>query len=345
MRNLGIVVFSSNSGLGNQSRRLTQFLKPERIMLVDNSSFSKNTKQHPDWYDGFTGIYSQGFPSNPAVIQFLNGLTHLYIIENPLNWNLIHIAKRKLIKTYIASNYEFCDNLNRPDLPLPDQFLMPSYWHLETMKERFGADRAKYLPPPVFPEEFKEAREINWKRKGKKRFLHVVGTLAAADRNGTMLLLGAMKHANENFELVIKSQHELPPEYKVIDPRILYKIGSEPEVSDIYKDFDAMIMPRRFGGLCLPMQEALMAGLPVIMSYISPNKEILPPDWLVLAAHTGTIQTRSSIDLYATKAEDLAFKIDQFARKDLENDKINAFDIAHKEYAPSSLQEEYNKLW
>lgn len=346
MRKLGIVVFSSHSGLGNQSRRLTQFLKPERILLVDNSTFSKNSEQHPDWYEGFTGLISNGFPSNPAVVQFLDGLTHLYIIENPLNWSLINVAKRHNIKTFIASNYEFCDNLNRPDLPIPDLFLMPSYWKVKEMQERFGTTRAKYLPPPVFPEEFTEVREINWNRKtARKKFLHVVGTLAAADRNGTLLLIGALKHTKEEFDIVIKSQQELPPEYKTDDRRVSYKFGSEPEVADIYKDFDAMIMPRRFGGLCLPMQEALMSGLPVIMSAISPNIEILPQEWLVRALHFGTIQTRSSIDLYATPATELAAKIDEFAKKDLENEKITAFEIAHREFAPSSLQEAYNQLW
>lgn len=345
MRKLGIVVFSSHSGLGNQSRRLTQFLKPERILLIDNSSFSKNKEQHPDWYDGFSGFYSNGFPTNSACLQFLAGLTHLYIIENPLNWQLINIAKNRRIKTFIASNYEFCDNLNKPHLPLPDMFLMPSYWKVEDMKARFGEGRVKYLPPPIDPNEFTNVREYNFERTGKKRFLHVVGTLAAADRNGTLLLLDAVKECKGDFELIVKSQHELPAEYVLNDYRVKYKIGSDPSVADIYKDFDAMIMPRRFGGLCLPMQEALMCGLPVIMPKISPNMEILPNEWLVNADHGGTIMTRSQIDLYAARVDELTQKIDEFAHMDLNTYKINAFDIAHKEYAPSSLREEYEKLW
>lgn len=345
MRNLGIVVFSSHSGLGNQSRRLTQFLRPERILLVDNSSFSKNSEQHPEWYQGFSGFVANGFPSTGAVTQFLRGLTHLYIIENPLNWSLITMAQRQGIKTFIASNFEFCDNLNKPHLPLPDQFLMPSHWKVKEMKDLFGQDKVRYLPPPVFPEDFTETREVNFNRTGRKRFLHVVGTLAAADRNGTLLLLEALKHANEDFELVIKSQHPLPDEYKVIDPRVTFKIGSDPEVSQIYRGYDGMIMPRRFGGLCLPMQEALMSGLPVIMPDISPNSEILPKHWLVPAHHSGTIMTRTSIDLYDVNIDALALKLDQLVRTDLEKEKIDAFDLGHREYAPSSLRERYNTLW
>lgn len=319
-------------------------------MLINNESFSKNKKQNPEWYDGFEGISVNGFPNRYDVITFLQDLAHLYIIENPLNWDLVSIARAKRIKVYIASNYEFCDNLNRKELPIPDLFLMPSRWKVADMKNKFGNNRVRYLPPPIFPEEFKEVREINLNRSGRKRFLHVVGTLAAADRNGTLLLLEAIKHCKQDFELVVKSQHPLPDEYLPLleDPRISFKIGTDPEVADIYRDFDAMIMPRRFGGLCLPMQEALMSALPVIMPDISPNQEVLPREWLVDAWHDGYIQTRAQIDLYRTKPEDLALKIDEFAllpQVTVDRDKLEALDIAIKEFAPSSLTEEYNKLW
>lgn len=345
MRRLGIVVFSSYSGLGNQSRRLTQMLRPERILLVDNSSFSKNTDQHPDWYDGFNGFISNGFPTYKVCKTFLNGLTHLYVIENPLNWELIRLAKQNRIRTYIASNYEFCDNLIHPHLPLPDVFLMPSYWMIDDMKRRFGEEKVRYLPPPVDPAEFRDVRNNNFHLNGKKRFLHIVGTLAAADRNGTMILLEALQYCKSDFELVIKSQHPLPDEYVFHDHRLFYKFGSEPDVAGMYKNFDAMIMPRRFGGLCLPMQEALMSGLPVIMPDISPNCELLPHKWLIPAHKAGSIRTRTMIDLYMPTPQDLAIQIDKFAKKDLETDKIDAFDIAYKEFAPSSLQKGYDQLW
>jgi len=341
-----MVVFSSFSGLGNQSRRLAQMLKPERILLIDSSPFSINKEQHPKWYEGFTGFASKGFPTNKAVNIFLNTLTHLYIIENPLNWNLIVEAKRRRIKTYIASNYEFCDNLNHQHYPLPDYFLMPSHWMINDMRKRFGRDRVKYLPPPIFPNEFLEAREKNLKRnEAKKRFVHVVGTLAAADRNGTLLLLEALKHTKQDFELVITSQHQLPTEYISEDKRVSYVLGSKQEAHELYTDFDAMILPRRFGGLCLPMCEALMSALPVIMPDISPNNSIMPSDWLVPAEKDGYIMTRTRIDLFSVDVYKLAEKIDEFAVSDLTKAKIDAFELAHKEYSQSSLEEEYKNIW
>jgi glycosyltransferase involved in cell wall biosynthesis len=78
-------------------------------------------------------------------------------------------------------------------------------------------------------------------------------------------------------------------------------------------DQDVLIMPRRFGGLCLPVNEALGAGMPVIMPSISPNNLWLPSDWLVPATKTGSFMARTRIDIHETDPRELAAKIDQFA--------------------------------
>jgi hypothetical protein len=44
-----------------------------------------------------------------------------------------------------------------------------------------------------------------------------------------------------------------------------------PNYLDQYKDGDVLVIPRKYGGLCLPMQEALAHGIPVIMPDIEPN--------------------------------------------------------------------------
>lgn len=343
---LGIVVFANDSGLGNQTRRLTELLNPYRILVIDNSGFSKIKDQHFDWYDNFTGYKVHGFPSNQEVRVFLRGLTHVLVCENPLNFYLFKAAKMMGIKTYCQTNYEFCDNLANPALQRPDMFLMPSYWKVQEMKERF--DSVLYLPPPIDPNEFKDARAKNMSRTGKTRFLHMVGTLAAHDRNGTLSVIHSLQHCKASFELVIHSQQQLPDEYKSDDPRITYSIGNVRDQQELYADFDALILPRRYGGLCLPMAEAMMSGLPVLMTDISPNNSVLPAHWLITAGKVGSFQARVPIDIYDADCNELAEKIDQFAGMDvLQKDaqKILAFDIAHNEYAPSQLAARYQGIW
>lgn len=335
---------SNHSGIGNQTLRLCQMLKPFRIMAIDSTYFSKNKQQYWNKYEGFTGYKIQGFPNNHEVDIFLKGLTHVFCVENPFSYYMLRRAKELGIKLYIQSNYEFCDHLNNK-IELPAKFLMPSYWMLEEMKSRFGADRVEYLPPPLDPVEFKHARQVNFLHSGPRQFLHIVGTLAAHDRNGTLDLLESLKYSTGKFTLTIRSQHPLPDEYSVSDYRVRYVIEDADEPSNMYEGYDALILPRRYGGLALTMNEALMSGLPVIMTDISPNNRILPKNWLVPAKIRSQFMARTIIDVYGSDFINLGQKLDWLVNQDIDAMKTTAFDIAHKNFAPSSLKAAYDKLW
>lgn len=334
---------ANNSGIGIQSKRLCYMLNPDRILAIDSRPFAKNKKQHWEWYSGFAGYKVQGFPNNREIRIFLSGLTKVFCIENPFNFFLLEECQKRGIKLYIQSNYEFCDHLNK-NLILPTKFLMPSYWMIEKMKRQFGEDRVMYLPPPINPLEFKTARDINLLKSGKRKFLHIVGTLAHYDRNGTLLLLQAMRLSKGDFTLVIRSQSELPAGYRIDDKRIEYIFEDTDDYVSMYKGYDALILPRRYGGLCLPMIEALISGLPVIMSDVSPNNLVLPKKWLIPAKKTGSFQARTLIETYSIDIKLLAKKLDEMADLDCEKEKLEAFNIGYTNYAESQLIDKYNKL-
>jgi glycosyltransferase involved in cell wall biosynthesis len=337
----GTINFANASGIGNQSRRLTYLLNPDRVLVIDSSGFSKNKEQHWDWYKDYKGYRVDGFPTNREIKVFLQDLTHVFVIENPLNYSLLDECKRRGIKLYIQSNWEFADHLNK-DLTLPHKFLMPSHWKVEEMKQKFGDDKVEYLPPPIDPDEFKRAREINLARSGK-RFLHVVGTLAANDRNGTLDLLEAVKVSKSDFELVIRSQHELPPEYSTDDKRVTFSIGNVEDPQSLYENFDALIIPRRYGGLCLSCNEGLMSGLPVIMPDISPNNQLLPKVWLVPARKKGSFITRTEIDVYETDVKLLADKLDWLTTiGNLHKEK--AFQLGYTTFSNDILRQKYDLI-
>lgn len=345
---LGLMAFANDSGLGAQTRRLTYMLKPDRILVIDSSGFSKNKVQHFDWYSGFDGYKVQGFPTNGEIRRFMMGITHMIVCENPLNFYLLEYCKDNGVKLYIQSNFEFCDHLNN-DLPLPTKFLMPSHWKVEEMIAKFGADRVEYLPPPIDPNEFKDARKINFDRgdlyKTSPRFLHIVGTLAERDRNGTLDLLRALRFSTAQFDLVIRSQHELPNEYYIQDRRVKYDVRNHHDAQEMYKDFDAMIQPRRYGGLSLTTNEGLMSGLPVIMSDVSPNNQLLPAQWVVKARKREEFMTRAMIGVYETDAKALGEKIDWLTTQNLDRMKGEAFGIGYDNFSVSALEGKYKALW
>lgn len=342
--NLGIIALANDSGLGAQTRRLTYMLKPSRVLVIDSSSFSKNSEQHFEWYENFQGYKTNGFPTTREIRVFLKGLTHVLVCENPFNFSLLYDAKRMGIKVYIQSNYEFCDHLVN-DIALPHKFLMPSYWKVDTMKERFGDNTVMYLPPPIDVNEFNVSRETNLNRKDKKKFLHIVGTLAANDRNGTLSILKAMEHSKADFDLVIRSQHELPPEYIIHDRRVKYVIENVKEAQEMYTDFDALILPRRYGGLSLTTNEALMSAMPVIMTDISPNSELLPKEWLIPSRRIGDFIARVPIEIFEADAKLLAEKMDWMAQNDMSEWKLRAYELGYNTFSFNSLLPKYLEIF
>lgn len=340
---LGIIVRSDlGSGLQSQTYNLTRMLRPDRILHINSKPFN-NREPNYDMYDGFKGFSSLGFPDNKTVRRFLSGLTHVLTAETFYSYELIRLANATGIKTFNQVNYEFCDHL-RQTLPMPYLWLMPSHWYIEEMIAKF--ENVQYLPPPIFLNDFVEARSINMKRTPElKKFVHIVGKQAEHDRNGTEDLLRALEHCQQDFELVIRSQYPLP--YRINDRRVTFDIGNKVNQNDLYADFDAMIIPRRYGGLCLPMNEALSSGLPVIMTDISPNNRLLPESWLAQAKVKMRFMTRTMIDCYQSDVVDLARVIDSFAQlndEQLMNEKMNAFTIAYSTFNADVLKETYERV-
>jgi glycosyltransferase involved in cell wall biosynthesis len=85
---------------------------------------------------------------------------------------------------------------------------------------------------------------------------------------------------------------------RVSDHRVKFDFSDASDQAELYTRVDALILPRRYGGLCLPMNEALLSGLPVIMPDCSPNNDVLPERWLVPGTVKGQFMTRTMIDLF-----------------------------------------------
>ena len=282
----------------------------------------------------------EDIPSFAKYQEFLEGLDVMITAETPYTYEAWNWAKLLGVKTICQPNWELFDGLIQPNMPHPDLYMMPSYWHLEDMKERFT--NTDYMPPPTIEEDFEQVREINFKRTGKRRFVHVVGKPAIYDRNGWGAIMDALPQAKADFELVVFAQKEITG---YSDPRVKYHIFDIDDQTDLYRDFDALILPRRYGGLCLPMNEALMSGLPVIMTDISPNNKVLPKQWLLPSAITAQFEGRSTIDVYSP--DNLAAKLDELCKlpdHQFRNLKQRALKIGRDNYSQKVLLSKYKKI-
>jgi glycosyltransferase involved in cell wall biosynthesis len=337
----GIIARCDNTGLGNQTRDLVRMLSPDRILLVNSAKFNNN-KQYPEWYDGYNVTMTNGFPTKQEVAIFMDGLNSVLTCETFYHPHFINLAQRRKVKTLMQYNYEFLDHLNKPDMPLPTYMISPSYWKVDETIAKFGNDtKVVHIPPPIYLDDFKSARENNMS-KDHKRILHIGGKAASQDRNGTQTVIDMLRHSKADYELVIRSQSELNINYK--DSRLTVEIGNIDSRSEMYNGFDAMVMPRRYAGLCLPMNEALVSGLPVFMTDISPNNQILPSDWLVSSSKVSTLMTRVKLDVYEADVKELAKKIDRYIDSDKKLQKEKALTIGFENFDPSILKDQYLQI-
>jgi glycosyltransferase involved in cell wall biosynthesis len=336
---LGIIARSDNTGLGNQTRELVYMLNPTKIMLINSTSFNRN-KQHPEWYNGYDLHPVRGFPKHGDITSFLRGLDVVLTCETFYSNQFIDLARRVGVKTVLQYNYEYLDHLNRSDFALPDVFLGPSLWNFDHMTELFGSKtNVTYLPPPTDHTLFDKVRENNLS-KNHNQILHIGGKAASEDRNGTKSVIDMLKYAEEDFKVVVRTQ--TPLDIKCDDPRLVINNTDSESREDMYDGFDAMILPRRYAGLCLPMNEALMSGLPVFMTDISPNNKILPQEWLVKSNKIGILKTRAVLDVHAADPKSLARMVDNYMKqKSKIAEKKQAFEIAMNNFAAENLKQKY----
>lgn len=346
MTRVGVIARADLTGLGVQSRNWVRLLNPHKVIIIDSSPFNKN-EQHFEWYKDRRSYMVRGFINNSQIQPILSDIDVLLTFEIPYNYDLISYARKQGVKTIIQNNWEFTDYLMRKDLPLPDALVNHSYWHMNE-QIKLWPEISDYCPTPVFIEDYDEIMLQNMDRnEEKRRYLHIAGRKTYEDRNGTEDLIAAMQLIPDyhNFELVIKTQ---TTEVNTInDPRITIDNNPPVDEKELYRDFDAVIMPRRYGGACLPMTESLAAGLPVIMSDIDPNNKVLPTEWLVEARKKGSFMARTEISVYETLAEQLAKKIiefDNMPMSDLTAHKIRAREIACNEYSSEIVKEKWALL-
>ena len=340
---LGIIARSDNTGLGNQTRELVNMLNPDKILLINSAPFNNN-KQNPDWYKDYN-VYStkNGMPTTKEIVWFLKDVDVVISCETFYHLDLVDLARQQGTKTILQYNYELFGNLTNPNWSLPDVLLSPSLWNIEIVKEKFGSVcDVIHLPPPTNESLFNKAKDNNLS-KDHNRILHIAGKKAAKDRNGTESIFEMIKHSKEDYELVIKSQTPLNPNCK--DSRVKIEIGNPASREDMYDGFDAMILPRRYAGLCLPMNEALMSALPVFMTNVSPNNKILPEDWLVESTKIGSFRTKSMVDIYDIAPDKFANIVDGYIKNNNKKEfKEKALSIGLENFSIDKLKQKYLEI-
>ena len=331
---IGAVVRGDTGGLAAQTEDFFIHMRPYKVLLIDYDVYTGYKTDYSKYENCNNLLTTDREPSEAVIRDFLKGLDVVFTVETPYNHDLYRIAHELGVKTVCQYNYEWLQHHQEPTLPLPDIFLAPSTWHLGDMT-KFG-NNTIYMHVPIDLKRF----DFQLHSYGKK-FLHIAGHRTFGDRNGTAILLEALPYIQSDVKIVIRTQDELPRPYTDSKLEIIRE-----DVSDrrqLYNGEDVLILPRKYGGLSLQLNEALALGMPVIMPDIEPQSDFLPKEWLVEAYLKETTQIKVPIDVYECSPEALAKKIDEMSGL-ITADSIKAVEIA-KERSWTVMRPQYEALF
>ena len=254
---IGLLGRMDDGGLGTMTWEFARHIHPERVLIVDLGHEGRG-KGHIERYTdncNEVGVSTSwpGFDAE-AANWLLRDIDILYTAET-FYWPEIQaMCTQRGIRTVLHSMPE----LHAPGLAA-DQIWVPTTWEQERIPG------ARYIPVPVALDRF-ESRQS----ERAEAFLHIVAP-AMLDRNGTDALLGALPLINEPCEIRFRGLDlELTNPSSPAAPR---NLGGKENYWEMTEDGDVLLMPRRYGGLSLPMQEAMARGMPIITTDLLPQKE------------------------------------------------------------------------
>lgn len=292
---VGLIARQDRSGLGFQTKMLYEMLKPAKTIVIDSTPFN-GRKQYPQWYQD--PVILDGFPDNHQFIRHLRDIDVLISCEIFYNHDIPRLCRARGIKTILQPNAELNDHFVRP-VPKPDAFFMPSPW-MEQETRGVGIKTYIVQPPVVEPRLYKDIPKV----RGQLKVLHFGGRRAAHDRNGTD---------------IVRNLGYIPDVYIDIHDQGASEIDDQ---RDLYEqDYHVVLIPRRYGGLCLPMLEAFSYGLPVIMPNIEPNRQELPEEWLTSATPGKNIRTKARVQTYDPDPQSIIWMLEKF--RDMKQSEYN----------------------
>ncbi len=339
---LGLIARADNSGLGVQTWEFHRAMQPDHTLVIDVGHMHDraghcNKRTFRDRYPN--AVFHQGWiPPEHLVRDFLHGLDAVFTCETGYHPHFFDIARQMGVRTVLQPNFEFLDRNDSPDV-----WAAPSLWRYDEIPTP-----KQYLPVPIATDRFNNS---DCSTIMNSEFLHVVGRPAVHDRNGTLDLLRALTYVRSEIKVTIRCQDDgyvggLIAQHNLRTPNNVTLVLESADVDNYWDMYTGgtLIMPRRFGGLCLPVNEALGAGMPVIMPDISPNNCWLPSQWLVPAAQKTEFTAKQTVTVSGCNVQALASKIEQFADADFYRRARHEADILARGLSWDVMKPEYEKV-
>ncbi len=327
----GILARSDSRGLGNQTRAVYDHMRPDQTLVIDMGELGRGYPTHHDeWYPDGTVVPFDGHRLPELTVRsWLEGLDVLWTAETPYDHRMPIWCAQHGVALVVMLNPEFDHWTGDRTNPRPQTF-----WSATTWRHELLPAGTRVVPMPVAPNPRARIRD------GAAGLLHIVGRRALADRNGTSIIFHSWRHTRAKTRWTITTQDRLP---MARPPRHidLHVSGPVDNPADLYDMGDILILPRRYGGLCLPAQEAMAAGLPVVMPDVPPNR-----DWPIvpLPARAGQLVRTAAgrIPTADVNPRDLARLVDTLT---VDTDEISALSARALQWAAEHSWDALAPVW
>jgi glycosyltransferase involved in cell wall biosynthesis len=240
-------------------------MRPDATLLVDMGPLAGPFELHPERYPDAVRAHFDGvqFTDERLVRSFLERIDVCYTAETMYDLRLPTWCAEHGVRLAVHINPEFWKLQAEHTMWSSVDWWAPTSWRLETLPVA-----TTVMPVPVPLDRW----EVPAPEREHPVFLHVAGHRAAADRNGTSLVLAALQRMTGPLHVRLVTQGERLPIPKCA-PGVEVEIvtGGVDDYWRLYDDADVMLLPRRYGGLCLPANEAAGAGLALVMTDCPPN--------------------------------------------------------------------------
>lgn len=309
MTKVGLIARADNRGIGFQTFEFWRHMKPDRTMVVmlNDPPWPEDIGRYPgdNVFPMAPKWHARHFEFNEkATRRFLDGLDVVFAVETVYDWRLCDWAREMGVRTIVQGNPEFYTHHHDPDRPQPDQWVWPTDW-LHDHKDMPGGD---IVPVPTVERPVTAADPDD-----TLRVVHVAGHAANADRNGSLIFAEAVCSLRHRVDVTIVGQDSwLPPIRKVpADVGLSERPAGVADRWDLYRNQHLVVLPRRYGGLCLPALEAMASGCAILMIDCPPNDTW--PGARVRARKAELLRTPFGlIQTYAAHPLELAQAIDRF---------------------------------
>lgn len=242
-------------GLAAISVEFARHVQPDRALVLNLEDQGRGVCD-PAAFSGLPNVYESSFlgaiPDRAIDWLVAPGIDTLISFETWYQHDLPLIAHRAGLRTIIYAMPELAA------WPHPARMIaVPTTWRIDQLPN------AVLLPWPVARD-----RLAFTQRKSVAHLFHIAGA-AMLDRNGTSILCEALPFISSDVRLTIRAERPVNVPGCNIDVEVI----NEP-VANYWQaypdDADLLVLPRRYGGLCMIAQEAASLGIPALMLQSDP---------------------------------------------------------------------------